>query len=1022
MGILRLAVLPFLIALVLIPSSSAQTPYAVNTLAGTGSLGDGAVATAALLEFPQAVAVDSNGQVLVGDTANLRIRVVKKDGTITTFAVGTSYCMKTDSAGNIYAVDGAFRVYKISPQGDISLFAGAGPGFDGDGGPATKAKFNAPMGVTVDAQNNVYVADMNNQRIRKITPDGVVNTLAGNGTANFGRENISATSSPLAYPSGIEIDGAGNLYIAEIWRIRKVATNGLISTIAGNGNEPNDGNAISTAIGSTVALAMDKSNNLYLADAEFNMIRMINPSGLISTIAGSKTAGFAGDGQYGFKALFNTPMGIALDGQNNVYVADEKNHRIRKITAAGLVSTIAGASHFDGDGGAATKALLHRPEHAIKDAAGNLFIADTVNNRIRKVDASGVISTVAGYGECDFSGDLLKAVTAGLCGPNGLAFDVSGNLYIADSGTHRVRRIDSKGTMNTVAGSGATTGPVTTDPLAAALKRPYGLAYDPSGQLYVSDQANHWIWALNLNSAPMKLNAVAGNGTAGNQGDGGLATAANLNGPTHLAVGSDGSLYIADSLNEKVRKVVGTPSAGTGVISTVLSAAALPSLQLAGLDGIAVDAAGNLYATWVLSDVITVTTPNGQTRVIGGNGDSGFAGDGGLALSATFNAPSGISVDTAGDLYVADWYNNRIRKLTLNTLTGVFIVSGEQQRGMSGMMLPLPLVVGLSFRGGVGVAGIPVTFTVTSGSATVSQQTTNTDSKGLAGVTVMLGNVGGPIVVTASIPGASSVQFHLTAITTPVPTIDATGIVGAGGSTPAITQLSPGGFATIFGTNFAPAGTFATAPGPAWTTKLANVCVNINNTPAFITFVSPSQINLQVPDIPVGVNVTVQVVSNCGAADEVTSGLRSVASLAATPEFLYWLRNPDGKNPAVTVDAVTGAYVGAAGLIPGAAFTPAKPGQILTIYGVSFGPTTPASTPGTPPTDAARSAYAVSVKFGPSDLPANLVYYAGVSPGTPGLYQLNIQVPIDAADGDYGIQLTLGNFKTPAGAFITVKK
>ena len=274
--------------------------------------------------------------------------------------------------------------------------------------------------------------------------------------------------------------------------------------------------------------------------------------------------------------------------------------------------------------------------------------------------------------------------------------------------------------------------------------------------------------------------------------------------------------------------------------------------------------------------------------------------------------------------------------------------------------------------------------------------------------------------MTASALGFS-VQFQLTVEGT-LPTIGSNGIIGAGGSTPSVTQLSPGGFATIFGANFAPAGTFLQAPGPAWTTQLGTVCVNVNDTPAYITFVSPTQINFQVPDIPTDTDVAVQVIAKCGTADAQPGPTQSVHTAAATPEFLYWVHNPDGKNPVVAVNAVTYAYVGAMGLIPGVSISPAKPGDILTIYGVSFGPTTPPSVPGTPPSGAAQSAYPYSVKFGSTNLPASAVLYAGVSPGTPGLYQLNIQVPLDTADGDYPIGLTLGGFTTPAGGFVTVKK
>jgi len=289
-------------------------------------------------------------------------------------------------------------------------------------------------------------------------------------------------------------------------------------------------------------------------------------------------------------------------------------------------------------------------------------------------------------------------------------------------------------------------------------------------------------------------------------------------------------------------------------------------------------------------------------------------------------------------------------------------------------------------------------------------------------VAVTLGATPGPVVITASAPGVPPVQFNLTAISAiPLPTISAGGIIGAGGSTPPVTQLSPGGFATIFGSNFAPAGTFAQAPAGPWPTELGGVCVMVNGVAAFVTFASPTQINFQVPAVPVNASVNVQVRSNCGASNELQSAVQSAATLAATPEFLYWLKSANGSNPVVAVDAVTGAYIGAAGLISGVTFTPAKPGEILTVYGVSFGPTNPAAVPGTPPSGSAQSIYTAAVALGTVNLDPSAIFYAGVSPGTAGLYQLNIQVPTPLADGDYPLVLTLGSFATPAGGFITVK-
>ena len=1024
--------LTLLVSISLIPASptlaQSSYPYAINTLAGHSALGDGGQATAALLEFPQSVVVDGAGNIYIGDSGNGRIRVVNPSGVIETLVYGLAVGMKMDSTGAIYATDGIAQVYKILPNGNMTVIAGSIPGYGGDDGPATAALLSGPNGVAVDAIGDVFVADTYNLRIRKITPDGKIQTVAGNGLAEFGGSGIAATSSPLAYPYGVEVDAAGNVYISEEFRIRKVDANGIITTIAGNGVSPVDGRAISSAIGLLVALAVDKSSNLYLADASYNMVRMISPSGAITTLAGSQTAGFAGDGTYGFKALLNNPIGVSVDPHGNVFIADESNQRIRELTAAGIMYTVAGTTHYSGDGGPAIAAVIHRPEQAITDSAGNLYISDTDNHAVRKVDTRGVITTIAGNGTCGYGGDYGKAVSASLCFPEGLAFDATGNLYIADWGNCVVRQINTSGVINTIAGNGTcAASPVGHgSPTGMSFMGPYGLTANSQGFLYISDNSANMVSVMYLPSGGNQplgglLAVFAGNGKTGSSGDGGLSSSAELNAPTHVAEGPDGSIYIADSGNNRVRKVVPSAPGNSGLISTV-SITAAKGTSLSYPDGIVVDASNNLYVAWENSDVVTRTTAAGVTTVIAGTGADGFSGDGGLAPSATLSGPAGLSQDATGDLYLADLFNNRVRVLTPDTLTGMTVASGDGQSGNTGTALPAPLIVTLSFRGGAGISGIPVTFTVTSGSATLSLSTTSTDSNGSAGVAVTMGSTPGPVVVTASAAGVSSVQFHLTAVTAvPLPTISAGGIMGAGGSTPPVTQLSPGGFATIFGSNFAPAGTFQQAQGSTWPTELGGVCVMVNGVPAFVTFVSPGQINFQVPAVPVNSTVTVQVISNCGAANELESAVQSVTTLAATPEFLYWIKNANGSNPVVAVNAVTGAYVGAVGLIPGATFIPAKPGDILTIYGVSFGPTSPAAVPGTPSAGAAQSIYTPEVTLGAVGLDPSLIFYAGVSPGTAGLYQLNIQVPAAIADGDYPLVLTLGSFTTPAGGFLTVK-
>jgi uncharacterized protein (TIGR03437 family) len=469
----------------------------------------------------------------------------------------------------------------------------------------------------------------------------------------------------------------------------------------------------------------------------------------------------------------------------------------------------------------------------------------------------------------------------------------------------------------------------------------------------------------------------------------------------------------------------------SGIISTVAGTTQANAARTSATStligppgGIAADASGNLFISAPELESIFEVTPAGAISTVAGNGNATFSGDG-LALNAALNGPGGMTFDTHGNLYFADVGNSRIRELILDAPTQLSISGGDAQTGNAGATLQVPLTVTATFAGGIPVSGLPVTFSLTSGLATLSATSTTTDANGTAGISVTLGNAPGAVVITAAL-GSFSVVFHLTAVTpTPLPTISAGGVDGAGGSVPAVTAISPGGFASLYGINFAPAGTSRQVQGAdlvngVLPTSLAGVCVQVDGQAAFLTYVSPGQVNIQVPAVHVGANVQVQVTTGCGSATPVVGPAISVPTLAATPEFLFWLKNSTGANPVIAVNAVTGAYVGATGLIPGVAFTPAKPGDYLTIYGISFGATNPAIAPGAAPSAIAPVANA-SMTLGTNPLPAASLIYVGVSPGTAGLYQVNIQVPAGLADGDYPLTLNLGSFSTPAGAYLSVK-
>jgi len=599
------------------PQTGALTLVAGN---GTqGFSGDGGPATNAQLNQPEGLAVDSLDNLYIADAGNHCVRVVSF-GVITTVtgtggsgsanAPGTNaqlllpVSVAVDSGGNLYIADqSASQVFKVS-NGSLTTVAGNGmPGFSGDNGPAPNAQLFRPSSVAVDSAGNVYIADALNSRVRKVS-NGVITTVAGNGTIGYSGDNGPATGAQLRFPYGVALDSAGNLYISDTGNSRiRVVSNGVIATVAGNG-----------------------------------------------------TAGFSGDYGPPTGAQLNSPTGIALDAAGNLYIADSSNARVRSVSK-GAIITVAGngTQGFSGDSGPATSAQLSSPTGIAVDSAGNLYIADTSNARVRMV-SNGMITTVAGNGTPGFSGDNGPATSAQLNAPGGIAVDAAGNLYIADTSNARVRKV-SNGVISTVAGNGATgfsgdNGPAT----SAQLSSPTGIAVDSAGNIYIADTSNARVRVVSNGV----ISTVAGNGTPGFSGDQGPAVNAQLDSPSAVAVDAAANLYIADSANNRIRRV------SKGVITTVAGGGTSPgngpatSVQINAPSGVAVDSAGSLYIAagfqiWKVS--------NGIIASVAGGGIS--FGDNGAATQAELGSLGGVAVDSTGAIYIADTSNQRIRVLTL---------------------------------------------------------------------------------------------------------------------------------------------------------------------------------------------------------------------------------------------------------------------------------------------------------------------------------------------------------------------
>ena len=608
-----------------------------------------------------------------------------------------------DSAGNLY-VSTQGRVEELSPGHVPSTFAGTGtigfrayPAYLGDGGDRRDANFGngGPGGIAFDSHGDAYIADTGNGVVRKIDATGTVSTFAGGAnlsTADYGAEGADPRSVFLWAPDGVAVDSAGDVFIADSgWcTIREVkASDGRIYTFAGIPPEQN--------------------------------------------LATRGTCTYTADGVPALGSALNQPKDLHVDSKGDLLVADLGNCRIREVTTAGLIETIAGTGVTDsgtgqcvdsGDGGAATAAGVAYPWHFGLDGHDNVYIAEYFNQVIRRVDATtGVVSTFAGTeGVHGFAGDGGPATQAQLAYPLGVAVDPSGNVDIADFGNNRIRRVDSSGTITTIAGNGlppySCSGSFcgyfgdgySGDGLAArdaTLSSPSSVAVDGSGNLFVADAGNDRV--REVDAATGLIHTVAGDGTVGHTGTGGPATAAEI-AVSSVAVDANGVLYIGEAGGIRKVDAAGNlvPVAGGG--SSLGDGGPATGAQLGDVTGMAFDAAGNLDLVDAAQARVRRIDPGGTITTIAGDGTAGYAGDAGPATAAQLNRPIGIAVERDGSIDIADMGNQRVRHV--DALTGVITtIAGDGTQGWNGdggaatgTELSYPIGVGADAAGNVYVA------------------------------------------------------------------------------------------------------------------------------------------------------------------------------------------------------------------------------------------------------------------------------------------------------------------------------
>ncbi len=721
------------------PATQAQLSFAdrfLSVASGTVQM-TGTAANADIVLGP-------GGELYIADPINRRIRRVDSptgiitsiagtgahgtsDGPAISTAIGLVQGMARDSQGNIYFTEWTTHLVRIidAATGQLSTFAGtATAGFSGDGGPASAAQLNTPQRLAIDTNDNLYIADRLNNRIRKVDlATGTITTVAGNG------------QSAVIGPEDLATDGF-------------LATQALVSGPGG------------------VAIGPDGS--LYISQPISQLVRKVDATtGIINTVAGIAVSGFSGDGGAATSAQLYLPYDVAVGDNGDVYIADWYNRRIRAVSAAtGIITTLAGNGEigYGADGGPATAAQVGTPTGVAIDASGNLFIADNGAHRVRRVDATtGTITTIAGTGVPAYGGDGGPATAATLFYPAGVAVDSSGNVFVTEWGSAIVRKIDAQtGIITTYAGTpgivgqGGDGGAAT----SATMQEPWGIAIDDADNIYIADQRCR---VRKVDAATGTISTIAGGGTCTSAGDGGPATMATFSSPSDIAIDASGNLFIADSgvASGSIRRI----DAATGIITAVASPVFPRS--------VAVDRVGNLYMTDGNSVIyVKDVGATGLRRIAGTSNRFGGVGDGGPAVDALLRSDYDLAIDPKGYLYLAERYNWRVRRITLDpaainpSVPAPSVVSRKTHGTVGDFDIDLPLAgnLGIECRTGGANGDYTLVFSfantltsvggagVTTGSGSVTSGTIGMDAHQYI---VNLTGVGNAQTVTISLTNVS---------------------------------------------------------------------------------------------------------------------------------------------------------------------------------------------------------------------------------------------------------------------------
>jgi uncharacterized protein (TIGR03437 family) len=870
-------------------------------------------------------------------------------------------------------------VSTCNAQTSYTISTVAGSANSGDGGPATSGILSQPEGIALDGRGNIYIADANDHRIRKVASDGTIRTIAGTGIAGFNGDDGPAEAAQLNAPYGLCTDRNGNLFVADLGnsRVRKISPDGKITTAAGGGlvlpgGDGDGGPATSAKLLAPRNVAVDPQGNLYISDFQGHRVFKVDLSGTLTTVAGSGTSGSSGDGASALLATLSYPAGIAVDRLGVLYIADTGSKKIRRVYQ-GVISTVLGA----------TPIQLNVPTGLAVDRLDNLYIADNRSVMIRvsqqgavstipvgggdvAVDAldnvyttgshlvkrltGAFVSTIAGTGNSGFSGDGANAATARLDTPAGLARDTSGNWYIADSRNLRVRRINPQGIIGTFAGAGPTAPSPGTQATSVRLSLPSSVAVDTFGNVYFSDTSANRIRRVASDGA---ISTIAGADEPGMRGDDGPAARAILNNPTGIAFDGENNLYIADTGNNRIRKIT-----ASGQISTVAGGGATTADKSAALEAkliqptaVATDRNGNVYIAETGGNKIRLLTRAGVLTTLAGS-------------RLNLQQPRGLRFSETGDIVFADSGSNTIRRLSLN---------GE--------------LVTIAGTGAAGFAG-------DGGPANAAR---------LYGPSDLAFDIDGSIWISDT--GNNRIRKLTPAAAQPLtPPATLTTISVTHGASLLDLPVAPGEIISIFGTGLGPdlGAIGRVTSARTLETAVAGTQVLFDGIPAPLFFVQDKQINAQVPYTMTG-RLESEVTVLVGG---VLRGRVRVQVKEAVPGLLTVAAGA-GQAVVINEDGISNG--------PG---HPAQRGSVVTLYATGDGQLGPDAIDGKP-YGAAKTSYSVTVDFGGY---SGEVLYAGRAPGYIGLMQINVRIPSQyVPSGDVPLVLTVHGETSQNGVTLAIR-